>query len=300
MGRRRAEGRKPKQKSRGAASGEDVPGSMSMERTMSELTRLLQGQVGRSPQKGKDARLAAQELIYDAWEKPRKQDRVRLAEEALKIWPDCADAYNLLAEGKARSIAEARSYFEMGVGAGERALGRRAFEEDAGHFWGILETRPYMRARAGLAECLWRLGEEGDALAHYEDMLRLNPNDNQGIRDVLLTRLLKRGEQEKAGCLLEAYSEDGSANWLYSWALWLFREEGESPRANKALGEAVEQNRHVPAYLLGKKKVPKRLPDHVGWGDDSEAKVYAADAADLWRETDGARDWLARISQTEQ
>jgi hypothetical protein len=30
------------------------------------------------------------------------------------------------------------------VAAGERSLGPKAFEEDAGHFWGILETRPYM------------------------------------------------------------------------------------------------------------------------------------------------------------
>lgn len=33
-----------------------------------------------------------------------------------------------------------------------------------GHFWGILETRFYMRARAGLAEALWELGERDAAI----------------------------------------------------------------------------------------------------------------------------------------
>jgi tetratricopeptide (TPR) repeat protein len=294
---KKAKGGKPKEKAKRPESQDEMPGLGSMERTMSELTRMLQGQGVEAPGTGKDSPRRAQELIYDAWEKPRKQDRIRLAEKALEMWPDCADAYSLLAEEKSQSVTEARIYLEKGVQAGERALGPAVFAEDVGHFWGILETRPYMRARAGLAECLWRLGEEDEALAHYQDMLRLNPNDNQGIRDLVLTRLLKRGEQEKAGKLLEAYSDDGSANWLYNRALWLFREQGESAEANGALGEALEQNGHVPAYLLGKKKVPKQLPDYIGWGDESEAFVYAADAEPIWRATEGARGWLLRSSQ---
>jgi hypothetical protein len=99
----------------------------------------------------------AQELMYDAWEATGSR-RVKLARQALEISPDCADAYVLLAE-EARSPRESKELYEQGVKAGERALGPRAFEEDAGHFWGIIETRPYMRARAGLASCLWQLGD---------------------------------------------------------------------------------------------------------------------------------------------
>ena len=59
------------------------------------------------------------------------------------------------------------------------ALGPRGFKRCAGHFWGFLETRPYMRARAGLAGTLLKLGDVDGALSHYRDMLKLNPNDNQ-------------------------------------------------------------------------------------------------------------------------
>ena len=79
------------------------------------------------------------------------------------------------------------------MAAGERALGAQAFEEDVGHFWGLLETRPYMRARAGLAASLWTAGDEVEAVEHYQDMLRLNPGDNQGHRYVLLGCLLQMG-----------------------------------------------------------------------------------------------------------
>ncbi len=71
--------------------------------------------------------------------------RVDLARQALTISPDCADAYLLLAEEAASSLEEARELLERGVAAGERALGPEPFEEDVGYFWGILETRPYMR-----------------------------------------------------------------------------------------------------------------------------------------------------------
>lgn len=294
---KKAKGRSPKKQPKQAESPGEVTGPASMERSMSELARLLRGQGLEGPVFDGDPSRQAQELMYDAWESPRKQDRIRLAEKALTIWADCADAYTLLAEEKSQSVTEARAYLEKAVEAGERALGPAAFEEDVGHFWGILETRPYMRARAGLADCLWRLEAEDEALAHYEDMLRLNPNDNQGIRDILLTRLLKRGSQEKARQLLDAYSDDASANWLYNRALVLFREQGESDEATEALTEALSQNRHVPAYLLRKKRVPKWLPDYIGWGDESEAQVYAADAEEVWRETDGARGWLLRNSQ---
>lgn len=128
----------------------------------------------------------AQELIYNAWETADRKRRVALAQKAIGISPDCADAYVLLAEETA-TLDEALEFYRKGVEAGERALGRQAFESDAGHFWGILETRPYMRARAGLARCLWESGKRDEALAHYREMLRLNPNDNQGLRYVLVS-----------------------------------------------------------------------------------------------------------------
>src|SRR5688572_14975205 len=159
----------------------------------------------------------AQELMYDAWEATGAR-RVKLARQALEISPDCADAYVLLAE-EARSLLEAKDRYEQGVRAGERALGPAAFEEDAGHFWGIIETRPYMRAREGLASCLWRLGERRQAIEHYTDMLRLNPGDNQGIRYLLANCLLRENDQEALESLLNQYEDDVMAEWLYTRAL---------------------------------------------------------------------------------
>jgi tetratricopeptide (TPR) repeat protein len=231
--------------------------------------------------------------MYEAWNSTG-QKRVKLALQALEISKDCADAYVLLAEESARTLEEAKDLYELGVKAGERALGPQTFEENVGYFWGMMETRPYMRARAGLAACLWQLGERQQAIEHYTDMLRLNPGDNQGLRYTLATALLEEGADEALGKLLKQYKEDAAAAWSYNYALWIFRQRGAGFQANRALKKALEANPFVPPYLLGRKRLPKRLPEYIGFGDESEAVDYVMDAISAWQKTAGALEWLAK------
>lgn len=242
-----------------------------------------------SPERAVDR---AQNLVYEALEAPTRRECVRLARKALEVSPDCADAYVLLAEETARNPTEAKELYQQGVEAGERALGAECFENDAGHFWGLLETRPYMRARMGLAGALWELDEHDAAIQHAWDLLRLNPGDNQGIRYILLEWLLAR-EDVSVEKLLKQYEDDGSAAWLYGRSLHLFRKRGATKASNAALRTALKENPYVPPYLLGARKLPKQLPEFVGWGDDNEAVAYAATSIGSWRRTPGALDWLA-------
>ena len=183
--------------------------------------------------RGDEATAKAQDVMYEAWERTTSRSRIALAHKALGISPLCADAYVLLAE-EARSIEEARDYYAKGVEAGGLALGPEGFRQYAGHFWGFLETRPYMRARAGLAGTLLKLGDVHGAVSHYRDMLKLNPNDNQGIRYVLAGCLLRQGDDGALKELLASH-EDGSAFWLYTRVLVAFRESGMSDEQAAAL-----------------------------------------------------------------
>ena len=241
----------------------------------------------------KEAMSQAQDLMYEAWESSSPDDRVALARKALELSPDCADAYVLLADETANFYADAIDLYRKGVEAGERALGKRVFEEDAGHFWGLFETRPYMRARAGLAQCLWEAGRCPEAVQHYWDLLRLNPDDNQGLRDLLLPHLIEMGRDWEAEKLFQVYKDDGMAVWLYSRALLDFRAQGDKPKARKALKGALRENPHVPAYLLGLKRLPQWPPGLYGFGDANEAVLYAQGSKKAWKKTPEALEWLA-------
>lgn len=234
----------------------------------------------------------AQDIMYDAWDENTPSKRVKLARKALSVSEDCADAYVLLADEVAKTPEEALEFYKQGVEAGERALGAEMFEENLGHFWGIVETRPYMRARAGLAECLWLVGKRQEAIAYFQETLRLNPNDNQGLRYILVHMLMDLGDDNAARSLMHEYEDDYSATWFFARPLLLFRKEGATRNSEDALQKAIEYNRFVPPYLLGRKKLPRVGPAYISPRGDTEAIDYVASAIDIWQRTDGALPWV--------
>lgn len=237
----------------------------------------------------------AQNLVYQAVELTDPTRRAGLAHRALAICPDCADALVLLAE-QAPTRKEALDLYQRAVAAAERTLGPEFFRHEVGHFWGLMETRPYMRAREGLAHTLWTLGRREEAAAHLQDLLRLNPNDNQGVRYVLADWLIDLDRDDDLGRLLANYKES-TAPWAYTNALFAFRQQGDSPEARGRLEAAQKANEHVPAILLGEEPLPLERPSYMRRGHEDEAIAYAQGGLSAWRSTPGALAWLRKITR---
>ena len=157
----------------------------------------------------------------------------------------------------------------------------------AGHFWGMLETRPYMRARLGLAQCLWSLRRREQAIGHCRELLRLNPNDNQGVRYVLSSYLCEVGQDDEWRQLLSQYPDDASAEWHFGRALLAYRGEGDTDDSRSLLRAAHEANPFVADYLVGNQTLPADPPGYVALGEDSEAHSYAGAFLPGWRSTPG-------------
>ncbi|MBL8024175.1 MAG: SEC-C domain-containing protein [Elusimicrobia bacterium] len=234
----------------------------------------------------------AQFLIYDAWEEAESKKRLALANKALEISPDCSDAYNLLAEESASSPKEALDLYQEGVAAGKRVLGEKNFRENKGRFWGMHETRPYMRSLAGKAKTYFEIGDPDQGFAIYYEMLDLNPGDNQGIRYELLARHGDRLEFDAMVALLNRYPNDCEANWVFTIPLLSFQKEGDSLRSKEQLHFAINHNPRVADYLLGRKDLPADIPDQIQLGGDSEAQAYGVKFLSLWNKVNGALEWL--------
>jgi len=231
----------------------------------------------------------AQDLIIEAFSLPPEKGR-KLVDKALKLDPNNPDAYIYLAE-VADDLEGAIKYYSLAVDAGKKYIGED-FEALKGHFWMARETRPFMQAKAGLASCLYLINDFESAIQHFQEMIKLNPNDNQGVRYQLAICLVAHNKNEAYQNLLKEY-DDGTADWLYTKALYLFKQHGSSLKSNRALKEAYDSNPHVCEFLAGVKLMPDHLPANVILGEESEAVSCLNESGKIWIETDGAIAWVS-------
>jgi tetratricopeptide (TPR) repeat protein len=238
--------------------------------------------------------LKGQLIIYDAWEVDSPKEKIKLAKKALDIHPGNADAYVLLAEHQAKSLEEELVFYQKGVEEGAKDLGEKVFVELKGHFWRMVITRPYMRAKFGLANTYRKMGRLDEAITHFIELLELNPNDNQGVRHILVPCLVEKGDIGNARKWLQKYNRDSRVEALYNDALVRFFEQG-TPRADKSLRKAIKSNIYVPYYLLGEKEIPHQLPESYLPGEEDEGIIYSYFAKSAWQKEKKALDWLQRV-----
>lgn len=163
---------------------------------------------------------------YDYLEKAEnavtEKDAIKYAQKALKLDPYCLDADFLIAQVKAESIDNLITSVEKIIRKGEEQLIEKgiSMEEDAGSFYGILETRPYMRIRKTYLDLLLEMGRFHKAMGEAEELIRLSQNDNLGVRYTLMALYSYFEEEEKALELLHEYQEDSAFMLLPLIALY--------------------------------------------------------------------------------
>jgi tetratricopeptide (TPR) repeat protein len=256
----------------------------------------LSEQIMRGLFGGRPATENAQEHAYNAMEAMAEEQWDRAHKEAMKaiaIDPNCVDALTIMCQLGSENRQELIDNLRRTVARGERALGKKFFKENEGWFWGLLETRPYMRARAQLAGLLLESGQVDEAIEHFEEMLRLNPGDNQGLRYSLLGCYLAKGQLQGAERIFANFPDEGSAMFAWARVLTDFLAGNETSAAS-SLSEARQANKHVEAYLTGKKKTPKEGPGYYSPGEPSEAVVCMHEMGSAWTAHPEAIAWLQR------
>lgn len=93
------------------------------------------------------------------------------------------------------------------------------FDTQVGHFWGILDTRPYMRARFAHIEAMLSVKNYlavEKAHEHVMDILRLNRSDNMGVRDLAPVLKLRLGRDQECYDFCKWYATSGQDSH-YDW-----------------------------------------------------------------------------------
>jgi len=183
---------------------------------------------------------------------------------------------------------------QQAVNMGRGQLGSDFFEENSGFFWGLIETRPFMRALAGLADAYRQAHMREKSLRCYQECLLLCPNDNLGVRYLVPAVLMEMGSFNEAQEVLEQHSEEMeySAFLSYSRALCLIAQGAAKKSIQSALQVATGCNTSVPALLCSDKQLPAADSPYCASGDRNEAIFYVSENRMLWRNVKGALEYL--------
>jgi len=260
-----------------------------------DVRKFMDGLMGKPipsfPKESLTIKEQAQDLIFEAVEQPEDKG-YQLALKALRMDPDCIEAYEYL--GALEPIPEtAILYYKNGIEIGKRIFAKTHFKTGIGNFWMIHETRPFMRCLQAYADCFKDMGRYHDAVSVYEEMISLNPNDNQGVRDQLLLYLIKINEYNKYRKYDKLYKDDLGAFMSFNRALFAFKTVGSSSNSNELLQQAIKSNKYVIPRLISK-SISDDFPEVYGMGDENEAIYYCYFAHQIWHDTNGAIDWIKR------
>jgi len=255
---------------------------------------------GRSPTAADLAAMAAQAALDDAieaaWDAKTDAARAKAARKVLALDPDALDGYVILHYALTTDAEKLALLFEA-VRRGRRIWAAAIKRPSAHDFWVDFETRPFLRALHLLALNLWSSGERAEAVREAEALLRLNPNDNQGIRAVLLAWYPVIDAWDGFEKILKRYRDDGSTEFAYARCLAAIR-AGTDLAA--LLAEAIKTNPHVPARLRNPEKPVKpgdvRFAGFVEFGSDAEAASYVEAHLAAWQAVPGALDAIHKLA----
>ncbi|MFZ2656071.1 MAG: tetratricopeptide repeat protein [Victivallales bacterium] len=255
--------------------------------TLEQLDSLLE----HPPKISREQQYEAQDLLFEAYDS-RPEKAAGLLTRACQIDPMNIDIHLHMMEFFRLEPEEAVEILLKLIQIGAKRLGSDRFKNDKGHFWPILETRPYMKARAALVGQFLKLGRIEEAIKEQEEMLELNPNDNQGIRYDMLACCMAAGKLDKARKLFEDFKET-AFNVSFSWFHVLERYiAGDMEGAKQALGKARKQNRFMEPYLLGSVKPIENKADMYTPGSADEAGIHADMIVMAWSKYPEAVEWL--------
>lgn len=232
-------------------------------------------------------------LMIKAEREPSPAKKKKLINQACELNPNNPDALLMLSR-LSTDISEAIELARSAMKFAQEELGEDFITQNKGYFWGMVETRPYMLAKDVYAKLVYTSGRISAACTQYEQLLELNPNDNQGIRYSLLRCYLELERFDQAEQLLQSYEDDASTEFRYGKLVLEYLKNGEDSNLSFLYKLARKQNQHVPTYLLGKKSLPSTQPEYMTPGDQNDAVQYVSSHKGLWIKLYGLVEWMRK------
>ena len=187
------------------------------------------------------------DLAEQATSNKKRQEYLR---KALELEPDNIEAQLLQIESdsKARMDERLPALEKLMDTAAERLTKEGIFEEAAGEFWLVFETRPYMRICYAYFQTLILCGMLRRAIDEGQRLLTLCKNDNLGIRYSLMSLYAFMEDELHARALHKQFDSHEEAHMLLPLAV-LYYKLGQFGKAEEYLRRLAAINKDTKKFF---------------------------------------------------
>jgi len=244
-----------------------------------------------------DNKIRSQELVLDAFDLPDSEG-MKLVKKAYKLDPENPDIYNYFGL-KEKKASKAIKYFQKALKLAEKRLGKEYLEENKGAYGKMVQSRPYLRAKDGIASSLMFMNKKDLAIEKYEELWELDKTDRMNVVEILSKLYVEMKYFDKFEKMLEKINPEDNTVVCYNNFLYHYLKYGDSKKTREALKLAISVNKHVVDFLLGEKELTDESFPYTIVGSEEEAQYYLTTYIDLWVQLPGAYQLLIDFIQDE-
>ncbi|MGA9518179.1 MAG: hypothetical protein WBV27_05300 [Trichococcus sp.] len=205
-----------------------------------------------------------------------EREYAAILDRALKLDPDNLEARLFKLDPESLEFIHELKKLEA---LGKAVMQKQGLDdkEAIGNYWGIVETRTYLRIKALYADELQKRRMLTASVREYEDLLRLNEADNMGIRYILMGIYCQLEQMEKAKELYQRFPE-ASAQMLLPLILLSLKYDDELS-AKRYYKDLQKENKDCKK-VFGRREFDlesmMEAIDAVDYLADSEEELYIA------------------------
>lgn len=216
----------------------------------------------------------AYEILEEAQYAKNEKEAIKLAKKAYKKSSDCFDVILFQCDLEENVIKRMKLLNDGLEFEKNRLTNEKYFDkENIGHFYGIFETRPYIRGLSIKAEYLLEEGKLRQAANICKEVLRLNENDNLGVRYLLMAIYATLEEEKSMLDLYKKYPEEDLEMLFPLFAIYY--KSGNDKKALEYLKRIDKCNSNFVKYFNGTIKQSKKVSSgYYSRGDSSEIFMY--------------------------
>jgi tetratricopeptide (TPR) repeat protein len=207
------------------------------------------------------------DLLFEAYAEKSNKKRIKLLNDSLIYNPyntDSLIALSKFTKNLYTRLEELQLAIEIATLVLENSDEDYFSVENIGIFWGLVETRPFMRAQQYHILTLMEVEYYYEAIHRCKQLLVLCENDNMGIRYILMKLFALTKNLPEALQLIEQFDED-LFTFKFPFALLLFHTQRYEEAENE-LSFLLESYPFAKSIIIYNKKPNEKEIESLSYG----------------------------------